>query len=124
MTLRAEMAYAHVDLPPSLPEIHAANQFGFYAESTFRFYDDSLWAFERASFGVVARADYIDLNLDERAVTREAMGSETTRLTVGPWFRPAPGTTLRVVYRHDWLTDELQNPHRAGGIQFGIATYF
>lgn len=124
LRVRGEMAYAHVDVPAALTSAHARNQVGAYVEGTIKFFEKPVWLFERMSLSVVTRFDYVDLNLDTREVTNETMGSEHTRLSAGLSWRPAPPTALRVVYHHNWITDELQNPIRAAGFQFGLATYF
>ena len=124
LRLRGEVAHANVDVPSSLTDIHARNQVGAYVDGTITFFDRPMCLFERVSLATVTRVDYVDLNLDNRRVTGEAMGSEHTRLSVGLSLRPAPPTALRVVYHHDWMTDALQNPTRGAGVQVGLATYF
>lgn len=124
LSLRGEMAYAHVDVPEALTSLHAHDQIGGYVEATVTFFQRSLWLFDQSSLAAVTRLDHVDLNLDRRDLTGEPMGDEQTRISAGLSFRPAPPTALRVVYHHDWLTDELDNPTRAAGVQFGLATYF
>ncbi len=124
VALRGELAVAGVDVPDGLTSLHARRQYGAYLDTTVTFFQRPLWLFELASLAAVARVDYVDLNLDDREGTGEPMGEEHTRLSVGISFRPAPGTALRLVYHHDWLTDELGNPTRAAGVQLGLATYF
>lgn len=123
-TVRGELAYANVDVPPDLTALHAREQFGFYVEAGYQFFELPLGPFDKASLAGVVRVDHVDLNADARQLSDDTNGDETTRLTVGPSFRPDPATSIRVVYRHDWMTDFLNNPARGGGIQFGVATYF
>lgn len=117
VTMRGEAAYAHIDLPPGLPAVFASNQFGFYWEVVGTFLKRKLLMFDRAALAAVTRLDYVDLNLD-------GLGQKTWRLTLGLSFRPAPGTSLRAGYYHEWPTDTLNNLHNGGGIQLGIATYY
>ncbi len=124
ITLRGEAAYAHVDLPEGLGDLHAANQAGFYLEAVHPFLKRRMLVFERATLGAVLRLDFVDLNLGRNQATGERMGDETWRLSLGPSFRPVPATALRIVYRHDWVSDPLNNRLRGAGIQLGMATYF
>jgi hypothetical protein len=123
VTVRGELAYAWIDLPPALTALHGGNQFGFYGEIIGTFFKRSLLMFQRAALLGVLRVDYVDLNRGRRA-DGTAIGDETWRLTAGLSFRPVPATSLRVAYLHEWVTDLLGNPGRAGGVQLGIATYF
>ncbi|MCS6912978.1 MAG: hypothetical protein NZ890_07055 [Myxococcota bacterium] len=123
LTLRGEAAYARIDLPQGLTERHASEQAGLYAEIVGTIFKRPLVLFQRASLAAVGRLDWVDLNLNRRP-DGEPVGDETLRLTLGVSFRPAPGTSLRVGYRHDWIRDPLNNPLRGGGFQLGIASYF
>lgn len=123
VTVRGELAYARIDLPSSLTERHGAEQLGLYCEAIGTFLQRKLLVFPRAALAAVARLDWVDLNRSSRP-SGEPLGDETTRLTVGLSFRPAPGTSLRVGYRYEWITDLLGNPVRGGGFQLGMASYF
>lgn len=141
VTLRGELAYAHIDLPPGLTALHASDQLGLYFEvsgAVFQVARRPAWFrvrlpefFDQAALFLVARVDYVDLNLNTRTAPAAgggtaalAAGDETTRLTVGLSLRPVPATALRVCYQHEWRTDPLGNPHRGGGVQLGLASYF
>jgi hypothetical protein len=122
LNVRGEVAYANIDLRSGLADIYGSDQFGFYAETTLTLYDNAWWVFERSQVQLTARGEFVDLNLNHRAAERA--GDETWRLSVGPAFRPAPETSLRVVYHHDWIADSANRDLRGWGLQFGIATYF
>jgi hypothetical protein len=121
---RGETAFATVDLPPGLTALHARQQWGFYTEADVRIFEHSLGLFQRATFGAVTRLDYVNLHVDPLDAMGTPAGDKQTRITVGPWFRPAPGTSLRVMYFHDWISDLLGNPTPGGGVEVGLATYY
>ena len=123
LLLRGEVAYAHVELPGGLTDLHASDQLGLYVETSYRIFQRALWILRQAALIAIVRLDHVDLNLNKRS-TGEAMGDSETRLTLGLSFRPAPTTSFRVGYRHSWLKDPLNNRTRAGGVQMGLATYF
>lgn len=120
VTVRGELAYAHIDVPDGLTPLHGSSQLGLYTEAITTLYACSLGPFDRVNLAAVARLDYIDLNRGRGPLT----GDETLRVTLGPSFRPASGTAIRIMYYHEWRTDALSNPVRAGGLQLGAATYF
>lgn len=124
MLLRGEMAYANVDTPPDYTSLHARGQLGFYVETAITLYEGSMGWFKKSSVAAVLRIDHIDLNLDNRELSRQGIGDETTRMSVGASYRPAPPTSIRVTYHHDWETDGFNNAVRASGVQLGMATYF
>lgn len=123
-TIRGELAFAHVDLPPSLTDLHSTNQFGFYTEGGYRFFEMPMGPFDQTSLSGAFRVDYVNLNLGHQQFTGEPLGDDVIRLTFGPSFRPDPATSIRAVYRHEWITDLLGNPLRSGGVQLGISSYF
>ena len=123
LVLRGEVVYAHIELAAAQTELHAPAQLGFYSEADLTFFRRKLGFFERASLAAVARGDYVDRNL-ARGATGVAVGEVTSRLTLGPSFRPAPGTALKLMYFHEWLTDANNYPERAGGVQLGVSSYF
>ena len=122
--LRGEFAYAHVDVPKGLTDLHASDQWGFYLELVGQLLQRRLFVFDRAALFGAVRLDHIDLNANTRSVTNEAMGDETTRLSISLSFRPVPATALRIVYHHSWITDDLRNAIRSGAVQVGLASYF
>jgi hypothetical protein len=123
-SFRGEFAYAHIDTPPGVTDLHARDQWGVYGELSHSFFQRALGPFDKARLLGVVRVEYLDRNANKRAVSGDAIGDETLRLTLGPSFRPAAGTSIRLSYRHDWMRDPLNNPLRAAGLQLGVATYF
>lgn len=124
LSLRAEFAWAHIQLPENLPEIFASDQWGIYIDAMVRVWQGKMLFLPRAALYIVGRFDYIDLNMGKRQGTQESFGDETIRITAGISFRPTPQTSIRIVYQHNWLTDFLNNPSRSAGVQFGMASYF
>lgn len=123
LTVRGELAYARIDLPPTLTERHTTEQLGFYYEALGTIFSRPIFMFSRASLLAVVRLDWVDLHRGQQA-SGEAIGDETTRLSLGLSFRPAPTTSLRIGYYHEWISDALGNPIRGGGVQLGMASYF
>jgi hypothetical protein len=95
-----------------------------YLEAVGKILDRPIGVFDHASLEAAARFDFVDLNLDRRRTDHEPLGDEAARLSVGPAFRPAPGTRLSLIYHHEWHKDLLGNRTRAAGVQLGIASYF
>lgn len=124
ITIRAEFAWAHVELPSNLTDNFSTDQWGLYADVIVRLWQGRLSFMKSAGFYFVGRFDYVDLNMGTRQSTGEAIGDETIRLTVGVSFRPTPQTSIRVVYQHNWILDVFNNPARKAGVQFGMASYF
>lgn len=123
VTVRGEVAYARVDVPPRPLDVHATDQVGAYGEVIGKLLQRRVLWFERAALAAVGRVDWVDLNLG-RLPTGAPIGDETYRLSLGLSLRPAPGTALRVVYQHEWFTDTFNNPGEGGGVQLGMASYF
>ena len=124
LTLRGEIAYAHVEAGPDVSDEQARDQWGLYLEGTFTLLSRPVLVFEDFALNAVGRFDHIDLNANKRRGSGDPIGDETTRITLGLSARPTPSTALRLVYHHSWLRDALTNPTRAGAIQLGLASYF
>lgn len=122
LTIRGEAAWAWIDVPENLKPIYATFQWGFYTDISLRIWKGRVLMLRNASLTVVTRIDYIDLHVGQR--NGKNIGDETVRLSVGLSFRPAPQTSLRLLYQHNWMTDSFDNPSRKGGVQLGLATYF
>lgn len=120
LSVRGELAYARIDVPDSLTPLHGRAQLGAYVDAIATLYACRLGPFARVNLAAVARLDYVDLNRGQGPLT----GDETVRLTLGPSFRPASGTAIRLMYYYQWQSDALNNPIRSAGLQFGVATYF
>ncbi|MCA9671516.1 MAG: hypothetical protein KC503_38225 [Myxococcales bacterium] len=124
LTIRGEAALALIDVPPTLAPEFAEVQWGFYSEAVVKLLQRPVLVFPKLGLFAVARVDFVDLNVGTQEQSDRALGEETTRLSLGISLRPAPPTSLRLVYYHEWSTDALGNRARAGAIQLGLASYF
>jgi hypothetical protein len=123
-SFRGEAAIAKIDVQQSLQELFAEEQRGFYAEAGYTLAHGQIIGFENAKFNAIARLDYVDLNVGRRRLTRENIGDETTRLTVGFAFRPDSDAVIKVNYAREWHYDPLNNKVNSMHFQVGVATYF
>ena len=68
-TVRGELAYARIDLPPTLTARHTTEQFGFTMKRWGR-YSRPIFMFSRASLLAVVRLDWVDLHRGQQSQRR------------------------------------------------------
>ncbi|MCA9524453.1 MAG: hypothetical protein KC609_25980 [Myxococcales bacterium] len=124
LTVRGEAAYALISVPESLRELYATRQFGAYVDVSWTFWAGKLWFTKLSKFNIIARGDWIDLNIGKHKTTGQDIGDENLRITVGVAWRPVSQTSIRLAYQQNWLFDAIKNRGRSSAVQLGVATYF
>jgi hypothetical protein len=125
VALRGELAYAWIDVPPTLREVFGERQWGFHLDAVVPLLRPTLRGIPGAVVNGVVRVERVDFNRGSFSSTGDPIGDEVTALVLGLSFRPVSGTIVKASYRHDWIYDLQGNPPaRRAGFQFGVATYF
>jgi len=124
-SLRGELAYATIDVPPSLAEIFGDTQWGAHVDLIVPLWHPEVLGYDDAVLSGALRLEHVDYNAGTFASTGAAIGDDVTALVAGVTFRPGPDTVFRANYRHHWARDFARNPTiRLVGFQLGFATYF
>lgn len=125
VSLRGELAFAWIDVPPDLRELFGARQWGVHLDAVVPIFRPRIRGLSDAVVSATARLERVDFNRGSFASTGESIGDEIDAFTLGLSFRPAAGTVFKANYRYQRLRDFQGNdPARRAGFQFGLATYF
>lgn len=123
--VRAELAYATIDVPPGLQELFGQEQWGGYLDVLLPVWRPRFLGYTDAVVTAGLRLERVDFNMGRFSSTDGSIGDDVTALVPGVSFRPTPGTVFRANYRYHWMTDLQGNdPARLAGFQVGFATYF
>lgn len=123
--VRAEVAYATIDVPPGLLELFGQKQWGGYLDVLVPVWRPRFLGYTDAVVTAGLRLERVDYNVGTFASTDGSIGDDVTAIVPGISFRPTPGTVFRANYRYHWTTDLQGNdPARMAGFQLGFATYF
>lgn len=123
--VRAEVAFASIDVPESLGEIHGNGQWGGHLDVIVPVWHPSVRGYPDAVLAAGLRLESVDYNRGMFESTGRSIGDEVTAVVPTVTFRPASGTVFRANYRYHWITDFQGNEAaRLAGFQFGFATYF
>jgi hypothetical protein len=123
--VRAELAYATVDVPPGLAELFGDRQWGGHLDVVVPVWRPRVLGYESATLSAALRVEHVDYNAGTFGSTGLSIGDEVTAVVPGIGFRPTPGTVFRANYRYHWTKDFAGNdPARMAGFQLGFATYF
>lgn len=123
--VRAEAAFASIDVPPGLAELFGSSQWGGHLDVLVPVWRPRVLGYTDAVVTAGLRLEAIDYNRDTFSSTGESIGDEVRAIVPGVSFRPTPGTVFRVNYRYHWIHDMQGNdPARMAGFQVGFATYF
>lgn len=123
--LRAEVAYATIDVPPGLQELFGQEQWGGYLDILLPVWRPRFLGYSTAVVTAGLRLERVDYNMGTFSSTDGSIGDHVTAVVPGLSFRPTPGTVFRANYRYHWTTDLQGNdPARMAGFQLGFATYF
>ena len=124
-SLRGEVAYASIGVPPGISEIFGHAQWGWHADVLLPIWRPALSGYSDATLSVGMRLEQVDYNVGTFTSTGRPIGDEVTAVVPMVSFRPTPGTVFRANYRYHWSTDFPGNPtNRLAGFQIGFATYF
>ncbi|NNF11628.1 MAG: hypothetical protein HKN72_00280 [Gemmatimonadetes bacterium] len=123
--LRAELAYATIDVPAGLRELFGQEQWGGYLDVLLPVWRPRFLGYADAVVTAGLRLERVDYNMGAFTSTDGSIGDDVTAVVPGVSFRPTPGTVFRANYRYHWMTDLQGNdPARLAGFQLGFATYF
>ncbi|MDA1103486.1 MAG: hypothetical protein O2956_07835, partial [Gemmatimonadetes bacterium] len=123
--VRAEVAYATIDVPAGLVELFGDAQWGAYLDIVTPLWRPRLTGYEQAVLSAGLRFERVDYNRGTFSSTGLPIRDDVTAVVGGLSFRPSGGTVLRANYRLQSARDFLGNPaSRSAGFQIGFATYF
>jgi hypothetical protein len=123
--VRAELAYASIDVPSSLQELFADIQWGGHVDVVVPVWHPSIQGYESAVVSAALRIEKVDYNVGSFSSTGGSIRDDITAVVPGVSFRPTAGSVFRVNYRYHWTRDFPGNPTvRSAGFQLGLATYF
>ena len=123
--VRAEVAYATIDVPAGLVELFGDAQWGAYLDIVTPLWRPRLAGYEQAVLSAGLRFEHVDYNRGTFSSTGLPIRDDVTAVVGGLSFRPSGGTVLRANYRLQSARDFLGNPaSRSAGFQIGFATYF
>ncbi len=123
--ITAEFAWTFVDVPETYTQQYGNKQHGGFIDIVQPIIKKKMFGFEKASFNVALRAEYVDWNVGVFKETGGNISDEVVAIVPAISFRTSPQTVLRLNYRYQWQTDILGNPAaRTAAIQFGISSYF
>ena len=123
--VRAELAYATIDVPAGMAELFGDRQWGAHVDLVVPVWRPRLLGYDAAALAAALRVEHVDYNVGTFASTSLPIGDEVTAVVPGVSFRPTPGTVFRANYRYHWTKDFAGNaPAQMAGFQLGFATYF
>ena len=123
--VRAEVAYATIDVPEGMAELFGEKQWGGHLDVVVPVWRPRLLGYESATLSAALRVERVDYNVGSFGSTGSPIGDEVTAVVPGIAFRPSPGTVFRANYRYHWTRDFAGNdPAETAGFQLGFATYF
>ncbi|MDH3205620.1 MAG: hypothetical protein OEO79_03370 [Gemmatimonadota bacterium] len=123
--VRAELAYASIDVPPSLVELFGDTQWGAHVDVVVPLWRPQIAGYPTAVVSAALRVERVDYNVGSFSSTGESIRDDVTAVVPGISFRPSAGTVFRANYRYHWTRDFPGNPtNRMAGFQLGFATYF
>ncbi len=120
-----EWAWINIEMPDNYTQQYGNKQMGGFVDVVQPIIRRKMLGWENATINLACRLDYVDWNVGEFRQTGTDIGEETWSIMGGLSFRPTPQTVLRLNYRHQSITDILNNPPaKLGGFSMGISTYF
>jgi hypothetical protein len=123
--VRAEVAYATIDVSSGMAELFGDRQWGGHVDVLVPVWRPRLPGYADAVLLASLRLERVDFNVGTFASTDASIGDEVTAVVPGISFRPSAQTVFRANYRYHWTTDFAGNePSRRAGFQLGLATYF
>ena len=120
-----EWAWVNVDVPETFTQQFGDKQKGGFVDIVQPVMNGNLFGFDKATFNVAIRFEYVDWNDGRFQETGESIGDEIWAVVPAISFRPTAQTVIRLNYRIMEQTDLLGNPPaKISGIQFGLSSYF
>jgi hypothetical protein len=125
LSVRGEVAWAHVNLPDDLAETLGERQLGMHLDAVLPVWRPRIRGLQEPVVSVGVRLERVDFNRGTFQSTGQRIFDEIEAATGSVSFRPAPGTVFRANYRLASSRDLVGNPaSKTGGFQVGFATYF
>jgi len=125
LSVRAELASLHVDVPDTYLQTYASRQMGAFVDVVGTVLERPIWHWDHAKFNIGVRLEYVDYNQGSFTETQGNIFHEIRSIVPSISFRPTPSTVLRLNYRYQENVDFLGNtPTKTGAIQVGLSTYF
>jgi hypothetical protein len=120
-----EMVFINVDVPKTYTQQYGDKQKGYFVDVVQPILKRKILDWEKATFNIAARVDYVDWNVGTFSQTNTNIGEHLFAITPAISFRPTQQTVFRLNYRRQWQTDILDNPaaQKASWL-FGFSTYF
>ena len=123
--ISGEWAWVHVDIPDTYTEQYGRKQAGGFVDIVQPILKRPILGFEKSTFNVAARIEYVDWNRDKFKSTGGNISEEIFSLVPAVSWRPTAQTVIRLNYRYAWQKDLLGNPpSKLAGVQLGFSTYF
>ncbi|MEQ9217942.1 MAG: hypothetical protein RLO17_07870 [Cyclobacteriaceae bacterium] len=120
-----EWVWVNIDVPATFSQQFGDRQRGGFVDLVQPILTGKVLGFDKASFNVAMRFEYVDWNEGTFRETGENIGDDIWAVVPGMSFRPTAQTVIRLNYRLMGQTDILGNPPaRISGIQFGVSSYF
>lgn len=120
-----EMVFINVDVPQTYTQQYGNKQKGYFVDVVQPILKRKILDWEKATFNIAARVDYIDWNVGTFTQTNSNIGDHLFAITPAVSFRPTQQTVFRLNYRRQWQTDILENPAaQKASWYFGFSTYF
>lgn len=124
-SIRGEVAYASVDVPPGMVEVFGDTQWGGHVDVTLPVWRPRIPGYQDAVVAASLRLERVDYNVGTFTSTGDPIRDDVTAVVPSISFRPSAGTVFRANYRYHWIRDFAGNPtNRMAGFQLGFATYF
>ncbi len=123
--ITAEFAWTFVDVPDTYTQQYGKKQYGGFIDIVQPLIKKPMFGFEKASFNIALRAEYVDWNVGKFNETGGTISEDVFAIVPALSFRTSSQTVIRLNYRYQWQQDLLGNPAaRTAAIQFGISSYF
>lgn len=123
--LVGEYSYISVDVPETYSQQYGNKQQGFFFDIVQPIIKRKILDWEKATFNLATRLDYVDWNVGTFNETKTDIGEHLWAITPAVSFRPSSQTVFRLNYRYQLQTDILGNaPALRAAWLFGFSTYF
>lgn len=123
--ITAEFAWTFIDVPDTYTQQYGKKQHGGFIDIVQPLIKRPMFGFEKASFNIAMRAEYVDWNVGTFNETGGNIADDIFSIVPAISFRTSSQTVIRLNYRYQWQKDLLGNPaSRTAAIQFGISSYF
>ena len=125
LTLKSEVAYATIDIPPGIAHIFGDTQLGYHVEATYPIWENiNLLGQHNNYLNLAFRLEKADYNVGDFVQTETKIYDEMMGLRAGLALHLGQRTVLKANYSYFKDMDILGNSSKTGGFQFGFSSYF